>query len=95
MGDSAVLNNIVRGIAGVCIVAGLVACGQTSEEAAAPRISADAYAANAARWVDDEFQPSTLERDEQLAEMAWFHAAAQPFRGMTINVVSETLTTHQ
>ena len=95
MGDSAMVNNIVRGITGICIVAGLVACGQTNEETVAPSISAEAYAANAARWVDTEFQPSTLTRDDQLAEMAWFHAAAQPFRGMTINVVSETLTTHQ
>ena len=27
--------------------------------------------------------------------MAWFTQAAQPFRGMSINVVSETLTTHE
>ena len=52
------------------------------------------YAANAARWVDEEFQPSTLSRDAQLAEMAWFTDAAAPVRGMRINVVSEALTTH-
>ena len=27
--------------------------------------------------------------------MAWFTQAAEPYRGMTINVVSETLTTHE
>ena len=27
--------------------------------------------------------------------MAWFTAASEPFRGMSINVVSETLTTHE
>jgi glycerol transport system substrate-binding protein len=51
--------------------------------------------ANAQRWVDQEFQPSTLTREEQLAEMAWFAQAAAPFQGMRINVVSETLTTHE
>ena len=49
----------------------------------------------AAKWIDQEFQQSTLSRDEQMAEMAWFAKAAEPFRGMTINVVSETLTTHE
>jgi glycerol transport system substrate-binding protein len=53
------------------------------------------FAAHAARWADEEFQPSTLTRDEQLAELAWFTQAAEPFRGMSISVVSETLTTHE
>jgi glycerol transport system substrate-binding protein len=37
---------------------------------------------------------STLTREEQEAEMQWFIDAAQPFQGMSINVVSETITTH-
>ncbi len=53
------------------------------------------FAANAERLVLNEFQPSTLTQTEQLTEMAWFTNAAEPFRGMTINVVSETLTTHE
>ena len=53
------------------------------------------YGANAARWVDEEFQPSTLSRAAQLDELAWFTEAAAPFRGMRISVVSETLTTHE
>ena len=48
-----------------------------------------------ARWVDQEFQPSTLSRSDQLEEMAWFAEAAAPYRGMEISVVSETLTTHE
>ncbi len=48
----------------------------------------------AERWVDEEFQPSTLSRDEQLAEMQWFIDAAAPFQGMEINVLSETIPTH-
>ena len=50
--------------------------------------------AAAERWVDEEFQPSSLSRDEQLAEMEWFITAAEPFVGMEINVLSETIPTH-
>jgi glycerol transport system substrate-binding protein len=49
----------------------------------------------AKRWVDSEFQPSTLSKDDQLKEMEWFVKAAEPFKGMEINVVSETITTHE
>ncbi|GGH44686.1 ABC transporter substrate-binding protein [Frigidibacter albus] len=38
---------------------------------------------------------SSLSRAEQEAEMQWFIDAAQPFAGMDIKVVSETLTTHE
>lgn len=50
--------------------------------------------AAAQRWLD-EFQPSTLSREEQMSELQWFIDAAQPYRGMQIKVVSETLTTHE
>ena len=56
--------------------------------------AARADMAAAEKWVDDEFQPSTLSRAEQLAEMEWFIKAAQPFQGMEINVLSETIPTH-
>ena len=49
----------------------------------------------AKRWIDSEFQPSTLSKDEQLKEMEWFIKAAEPFKGMEINVLSEgPLPTH-
>lgn len=51
--------------------------------------------AAARRWIDQEFQPSTLSKEEQLKEMQWFIEAAKPFVGMEINVVSETITTHE
>lgn len=38
---------------------------------------------------------SVLTRDEQEAEMQWFIDAAAPHSGMSINVVSETITTHE
>lgn len=45
-------------------------------------------------WLD-EFQPSTLSREEQLIELQWFIEAAKPFRHLDIKVVSETITTHE
>ena len=47
------------------------------------------------RWIDSEFQPSTLSKADQLKELQWFEKAAAPFKGMEINVVSETITTHE
>jgi len=49
---------------------------------------------DARNWLS-EFQPSTLSEQEQLAELQWFIDAAQPFVGMEIKVVSETITTHE
>ncbi|HEX9768555.1 MAG TPA: ABC transporter substrate-binding protein [Kiloniellales bacterium] len=70
--------------------------------AALAAISGLAYAgpsfagmAEAEKWVDEEFQPSTLSREEQLQEMEWFIKAAEPFQGMEINVLSETIPTHE
>ncbi|CAO1663516.1 ABC transporter substrate-binding protein [Salinicola sp. NYA28a] len=56
---------------------------------------ADQYQDAAKRWLDDEFSTSTLTPEQQMAEMQWFIDAAKPYRGMQINVVSETLTTHK
>ncbi len=46
------------------------------------------------KWLP-EFQPSTLSRDAQVAELEWFAEAAKPYEGMAIKVVSETITTHE
>ena len=50
---------------------------------------ASADMAAAKKWVEEEFQPSTLTMDEQMKEMEWFINAAEPFKGMEIKVVSE------
>jgi glycerol transport system substrate-binding protein len=64
--------------------------------AAMPAFAQSADQLNAARkWVDQEFQPSSLSKEDQMKEMEWFMKAAEPFRGMDISVVSETLTTHE
>ena len=49
----------------------------------------------AKKWIDSEFQPSSLSKEEQMKEMEWFIKAAEPFKGLDIKVVSETITTHE
>src|SRR3984893_1445832 len=54
--------------------------------------------AEAKKWIDSEFQPSTLSKDKQQAEMKWFIDAAKKLMGKgvkEISVVSETITTHE
>jgi len=53
--------------------------------------------AAAARWIDQEFQPSTLTRTQQVSEMKWFIAAAEQLKHQgirEIRVVSESIDTH-
>lgn len=69
-------------------VAAALACGH----------AAWAGEAEAKKWIDNEFQPSSLAKDKQLAEMKWFIDAAAKLKakGVTqVNVVSETITTHE
>jgi glycerol transport system substrate-binding protein len=49
----------------------------------------------AKKWVDSEFQPSTLSKDQQMAEMEWFIKASAPFKGMKVSCVSEILSIHE
>ena len=58
-------------------------------------LGAQAGMDEAKKWVDSEFQPSTLSQTEQMKEMEWFVKAAEPFKGMEIKVVSETIATHE
>ena len=51
--------------------------------------------AAAKKWIDSEFQPSTLSKADQLKEMDWFIKAAKPFKGLEINIVSEDIPTHE
>ena len=66
--------------------------GCAADSARAGPCFADMAAAK--KWVDSEFQPSLLSKDEQLKEMEWFINAANPFTGMEINVLSEGVPTH-
>ncbi len=57
-------------------------------------LSAFAGESEAKKWVDNEFQPSTLSKAAQMKEMKWFIKASKPFKGMEINVLSEGIPTH-
>jgi len=51
----------------------------------------------AEKWVSQEFQPSTLSKQQQLDEMKWFIDAAAKLKAKgvkEVNVVSETIDTH-
>ncbi|TBU73938.1 ABC transporter substrate-binding protein [Pseudomonas daroniae] len=80
-------NNKIR--QGMALSALLALC------ASAPQTWADAHEDAARSWIGKEFTPSTLTPEEQFKEMQWFIKAAEPFRGLSIKVVSETLTTHE
>ncbi len=54
----------------------------------------DARMEAAERWIDEEFQPSAISREEQVAEMAWFIEACEPYRGMEIRSTAENIRTH-
>ena len=84
----------------------LVSCGKKEEAPAAaapgaqPAATAQPPAAQgsvdaAKKWIDNEFQPSVLSKADQQKEMEWFIAAAKPFAGLEINVLSETIPTHE
>ncbi len=54
--------------------------------------------AEAKKWIEDEFQPSTLTSAQQMEEMQWFIQAAGQLRKKGVNeisVVSATITTHE
>ena len=68
----------------VCAVAMMAYAGPSLADMAA-----------AEKWIDSEFQPSTLSREEQLQQMQWFIDAAKPYAGMEINVLSEGIPTHE
>ena len=71
---------LLSGVAAIAVLAGTTA----------------AYADQAAakKWIDQEFQPSSLTKAQQTSEMDWFIKAAAPFKGMEVNVLSEGIPTH-
>ncbi|MBX2837424.1 MAG: ABC transporter substrate-binding protein [Gammaproteobacteria bacterium] len=71
------------------LVATFVAAAFT---AGSGQVLADMAAAE--KWVNEEFQPSAISKDEQMAEMEWFIKASEPFKGLEINVLSEGIPTH-
>ncbi|HET6335205.1 MAG TPA: ABC transporter substrate-binding protein [Polyangiales bacterium] len=97
------MTRLSRRCVAVCLLLAAVGCAKKEEpkqvevaapaQEAAPDPSAELEKA-AEKWVDTEFQPSSLTREKQLEEFKWFREAAKPYRGKTIKVVSETIDTH-
>ena len=56
---------------------------------------ADGHMAAVKKWSNGEFKLSTLSSKQREKELKWFHDAAKPFKGMEINVLSETIPTHE
>ena len=76
------LRHTALALAVACVLAGPVQAGE----------------AEAKKWIDGEFQPSTLSKEQQLAEMQWFIEAAKKLQAKGVKeiaVVSETITTHE
>ncbi|WP_322994665.1 ABC transporter substrate-binding protein [Castellaniella sp.] len=68
-----------------------IACALGSQAAWACPVEAE-------KWINAEFQPSTLTKDQQKTEMQWFIDAAAKLKAQgvdEISVVSETITTHE
>ncbi|WP_323011391.1 ABC transporter substrate-binding protein [Castellaniella sp.] len=68
-----------------------IACALGSQAAWAGPVEAE-------KWINAEFQPSTLTKDQQKTEMQWFIDAAAKLKAQgvdEISVVSETITTHE
>ena len=47
------------------------------------------------KYATGEFSLSTISEKERIKELKWFQDAAKPFKGMEINVLSETVPTHE
>ncbi len=47
------------------------------------------------KWIEEEFQPSVLSKEEQREELEWFAKAAEPYRGMHIKSTAEGISTHK
>ena len=81
--------NAMRPLTALAVAAALGVGGLGNAQAAT-----DEQMAVAEQYLD-EFQPSTLTREEQLEQLEWFIDAAEDFRGMDVSVVSETIATHE
>jgi glycerol transport system substrate-binding protein len=46
------------------------------------------------KWINEEFTPSVLSKEEQRKELEWFAEAAKPYKGMTVKSCSETIGPH-
>jgi glycerol transport system substrate-binding protein len=57
-------------------------------------IASSSFADAVDKYANGEFSLSTLSKGDRVKELKWFQNAAKPFKGMEINVLSETIPTH-
>ncbi len=57
-------------------------------------LTSSAFAGAVETWAKGEFSLSTLSEKDRIKELKWFQKAATPFKGMEVNVLSETIPTH-
>ncbi|MEP3224362.1 MAG: ABC transporter substrate-binding protein [Parasphingorhabdus sp.] len=89
---------IIRTTAITCLSLTLWACsgGSETENSSSIEVDMSDPEGTAQKFLEEEIGTlSSLSRAEQEAELAWFMAAAKPFKGMEISVVSETIATHE
>lgn len=79
--------SVLKGLGGLGLAAALPPARARAQGADAGML--------ARQWALNEFLPSTLTFDQQMAELAFFARAAEPLRGQQIYVVSETIPTHE
>jgi glycerol transport system substrate-binding protein len=48
----------------------------------------------AREWVNKEFAPGSISKEQMMKEMEFFIEASKPYRGMDVEVLSETIATH-
>ena len=58
-------------------------------------LTTSSYADAVKKYATGEFSLSTLSEKDRIKELKWFQKAAKPFKGMEINVLSETIPTHE
>jgi hypothetical protein len=58
----------------------MLVCGTVSASFVLYAGAASADMAAAKKWVDEEFQPSTLSEEQQMKEMEWFITRPSPLR---------------
>ncbi len=88
----------IRTTAILCMSLAAISCSDSTDTENDVRADVDMSdpSGAASRFLDEEIGAlSSLNREEQEAELAWFTEASKPFRGMEISVVSETIATHE
>lgn len=89
---------IIQMTAILCLGLAAISCSDSGDRDNGTQIEVDMSdpEGTAKKFLDEEIGAlSSLSREEQEAELAWFMEAATPFRDLEISVVSETIATHE